>query len=79
MPSEATRARPRADRYRDILVLSLVPALVGTLILVSWALAHWRIGSPLVSAGLALGAMLLGGFPRFIAGFKDLYRRKSTH
>ena len=78
MPSDAARARPRADRYRDILVLSLVPALVGTLILVSWALAHWRIGSPLVSAGLALGAMLLGGFPRFIAGFKDLYQRKIT-
>ncbi|NIA08018.1 MAG: HAD-IC family P-type ATPase, partial [Actinobacteria bacterium] len=65
-------------QYREIAVLAIVPVIVGILILVSWALAHWNIGPYLLSAGLALVATLFGGFQRFIAGFKDLYSRRIT-
>jgi len=59
-------------------VLALVPALVLALILASWALAHWHVGPVFVNAAPALAAVLLGGVPRFIAGFKDAVRRKIT-
>ena len=41
------------SRYREILVLSIVPVAVAMLILVSWALAYWGIGPTIVNASLA--------------------------
>ncbi len=67
-----------AERRREILVLSLVPGLVLALILASWALAYWQIGPDFVNSALALGAMLLGGLPRFISGLKDALRARIT-
>lgn len=68
----------RSERYREILVLSLVPALVLALTLASWGLAHWQIGPTFVNAALALIAVLLGGLQRFISGFKDAIRGRIT-
>ena len=66
-----------ADR-RELVVLSIVPAVVAALTLVSWVLAHWELAPLVVSAGLALIATLFGGFQRFIAGFKDIFSRRIT-
>lgn len=68
----------RADRRREIMVLSLVPTLVGALILVSWTLSFWRTVPTFVDAGVALLAILLGGLPRFIGGIKDILGRRIT-
>ena len=68
----------KADEYREIAVLSIVPCAVGFLILVSWAMAHWEIGPNFLNAGLALFATLFGGYLRFISGFKDIFNRKIT-
>lgn len=59
-------------------MLSIVPGIVGILILVSWALAYREIGPTFVNAGLALVATLFGGYLRFVAGFKDIFNRKIT-
>jgi len=64
--------------YRELLVLSLVPGIVGALILASWALAAWHIGPLYLNAGLALVATLFGGSQRFVTGFKDMFNRKIT-
>jgi len=68
----------KAPKYTEIAVLSIVPAIVGVLILASWALAWWKVGPPYLNAGLALFATLFGGYLRFVAGFKDIYNRKIT-
>ncbi len=68
----------RSEGRREILVLSLVPALVLLLILASWALAHWKTGPLFISAGVALAAVLLGGLQRFISGVKDALRGQIT-
>ncbi|MCL5268995.1 MAG: cation-translocating P-type ATPase [bacterium] len=68
----------RTERYREMVVLSLVPVLVLALILASWALAHWQTGPVFVNAALALIAVLLGGIPRFISGVKDALRARIT-
>jgi len=68
----------KASQYREIAVLSIVPGMVGILILLSWALAHWEIGPTFLNAGLALIATLFGGFQRLVAGFKDIYNRRIT-
>jgi len=68
----------RSGKYREVAVLSIVPCTVGTLIAVSWALAHWRIGPYFLNAGLALVATLGGGYLRFAAGFRDIYSRRIT-
>lgn len=65
-------------KYRDVLVLSIVPIVVAVLTLVSWALAHWEIGPLFLNAGLALIATLFGGFQRFVSGFRDIFKRKIT-
>jgi heavy metal translocating P-type ATPase len=65
-------------KYREIAVLSIVPGIVGILILVSWALAYLDIGPTFVNAGLAFVATLFGGYLRFVAGFKDIFNRKIT-
>jgi len=68
----------KACQYREIAVLSIVPGLVGVLIVISWALAHGGIGPYWINAGLALFATLFGGYLRFVSGFKDMARRKIT-
>lgn len=68
----------RTEHDRELLVLALVPTLVLALILASWALAHWRIGPVSLNMTLALLAVLLGGFMRFVSGFKDALRRRIT-
>ncbi|OHB64461.1 MAG: copper-translocating P-type ATPase [Planctomycetes bacterium RBG_13_50_24] len=68
----------KVAKYREIVVLSIVPCAVGILIIVSWAMAHWHIGPYLLNAGLALFATLFGGYLRFLAGFKDIFNRKIT-
>ncbi len=68
----------RSEKCRELLVLSLAPALILALILVSWVLARWRIGPVYLNASLAVAAVFLGGTPRFIAGFKDVFRRRIT-
>lgn len=68
----------RITMYRELAVLLLVPVVVAALTLVSWALAHWKIGPLFVNVGLALIATLFGGFQRFITGFKDVFKRKIT-
>ncbi|MEI6395311.1 MAG: cation-translocating P-type ATPase [Verrucomicrobiota bacterium] len=65
-------------RYREFIVLALVPGIVGALIAGSWGLAHWKVGPVFVNAGLALLATLFGGWQRFLGGFQDIYRRKIT-
>ncbi len=67
----------RSERRREILVLALAPALILVMILASWGIAQWH-GPVYLSAFLALAAVLLGGAPRFIAGFKDASRRRIT-
>ena len=66
------------SKYREFVVLAIVPAIVGALILVSWALALWHIGPVFVNAGLALAATLFGGWQRFLGGFRDLFHRRIT-
>ena len=68
----------RSVRGREVLVLVLAPALILFLILISWGLAHWHIGPFYLHAFVALVAVLLGGTPRFITGFKDVSRRRIT-
>lgn len=58
--------------------MAIVPAIVGALIVASWALAYWKIGPLFLNAGLALLATLFGGWQRFLGGFQDIYRRKIT-
>ncbi|MHC4361089.1 MAG: HAD-IC family P-type ATPase, partial [Planctomycetota bacterium] len=65
-------------KYREIAVLCIVPGIVGILIIVSWAFARWKIGPYYLNAGMALFATLFGGYLRFVAGFKDIFRRKIT-
>jgi Cd2+/Zn2+-exporting ATPase len=67
-----------ASAYREIAVLSIVPGIVGFLILVSWGLSHWEPGPYWLNAGPALVATLFGGYLRFLAGFKDIFNRKIT-
>ncbi len=68
----------KVAKYREIAVLSIVPCSVGILILVSWAMAWWKIGPGFLNAGLALFATLFGGYLRFLSGFRDIFNRKIT-
>ena len=67
-----------SEKRREIMVLALAPAVIIALTLASWVLAHWHIGPVFLNASLALAAVLLGGTPRFIAGFKDIFHRRIT-
>jgi len=67
-----------SSKYKDIAVLAIVPVVVAILTLASWILAHWDIGPYFVNAGLAIVAVIFGGFQRFIGGFKDIFKRKIT-
>lgn len=66
------------SRYHDIVILSIVPVAVAVLIIASWMLAHWEIGPYYINASLAIFATVFGGFQRFIAGFKDIFKGKIT-
>lgn len=66
------------NRYHDIVVLAIVPVVVALLIIASWILAHWEIGPCYINASLAIFATVFGGFQRFIAGFKDIFKAKIT-
>ncbi len=68
----------RSEKCREMVVLALAPALILTLILASWVLSLWHVGSAYLNASLALAAVLLGGTPRFIAGFKAAFRGRIT-
>ncbi len=68
----------RSEKLREIAVLALAPVLIIALTVVSWVLARWHIGPLYLNASLALAAVLLGGTPRFIAGFKDIIHRRIT-
>ena len=59
-------------------MLAFAPSLILAMILASWGLAQWHIGPVYLNAFLALAAVLLGGTPRFIAGFKDVSRKRIT-
>jgi heavy metal translocating P-type ATPase len=66
------------DKYRELIILAIVPGIVGILIVASWVLGHWSIGPSFLNAGLALFAALFGGWQRFLGGLQDIYRRKIT-
>lgn len=68
----------KIEQYREIDILAIVPGIVGILIILSWALSHWKIGPYYLNSGLAFVAVMFGGYQRFIAGFKDIYHRKIT-
>ncbi|MFH1718335.1 MAG: cation-translocating P-type ATPase [Planctomycetota bacterium] len=72
------KSNDNVAKYREVVVLSIVPCIVGIMILASWALAHWEIGLHWLNAGLALLATLFGGYLRFVAGFKDIFKRRIT-
>lgn len=74
-PLEENQENPK---YKDIAVLAIVPAIVGLLIVASWALYYWKIGPHFINAGLAILATVFGGFQRFVFGFKDVFNRKIT-
>ena len=75
---ETMMREQHTDRFWEVVVLAMVPGIVGALILVSWALAHWEIGPLYLNAGLALLATLFGGWHRFLGGFQDVIRRRIT-
>lgn len=64
--------------YGEIAILAIVPIIVGVLIIISWALAHFKIGPNYLNDGIALVAILFGGYLRFVSGFKDIFHRKIT-
>jgi heavy metal translocating P-type ATPase len=66
------------DSFQEIVILSIVPGLVGMLILLSWALDAWKIGPGFLNSGLALIAVLFGGYQRFVSGFKDIFNGRIT-
>ena len=68
----------RSEKRREIVVLALAPALIVVLTVASWVLARRHIGPVYLNVALALAAVLLGGTPRFISGFKDIFRRRIT-
>jgi Cd2+/Zn2+-exporting ATPase len=68
----------KATKYRELMILSIAPCLIAVLTLISWGLAHWKIGPTFVNILPAALAIILGGFQRFISGFKDIYKRKIT-
>ena len=68
----------KGSDYRDLAVLAIVPVAVAVLTLTSWVFARWEIGPYFLNAALAIVAIIFGGFQRFIAGFRDAFKRKIT-
>ncbi len=63
---------------QQIVIIALVPATVGALTLAAWLLGRWQVGPAFLYAGLALLATFLGGWQRFLSGFRDAVHRKIT-
>lgn len=70
--------REESSTWQQALVFGLVPAIVGTLALASWAMGRWQVGPGFLSPLTALVAAFFGGWQRFLAGFKDLLSRRIT-
>ncbi|MBC3898762.1 heavy metal translocating P-type ATPase [Acetobacterium malicum] len=68
----------KSSSIRDFLVFAIAPLIVGILIIISWLLAVYNIGPPIIYIVLALLATLFGGYQRFISGFKDIFHRRIT-
>jgi len=68
----------KADKYRELMVLSIVRVVVAILTVASWAMARWQVGPNFLNAGMAIFATLFGGWLRLLAGFKDIFKRKIT-
>ncbi len=62
--------------WRELLVFALAPGIVCALTLASWLLR--QAGAGYLSTGFALTAVFLGGWQRFLAGFRDAARRRIT-
>ncbi len=78
-----------SHNLQQFLIFAIAPALVGALTLASWLIGRWQIGPwlnlgpmPLgpktLAAGLALVAVLFGGWQRFLAGLRDIANRRIT-
>jgi Cd2+/Zn2+-exporting ATPase len=65
-------------KLRSFGVFALVPAVVGILILASWILAYSNAAPLYLSAGLAVLATAIGGWQRFLEGFKDILHGRIT-
>lgn len=72
------QAPDKSAPWQQILVFALLPAIVGTLALAAWLLGRWQIGPGFLHAGLALLAIALGGWQRFLAGLRDVAGRRIT-
>ena len=68
----------RPDFFKDILIFALAPIIVTLLILISATFFYFNIGPKFLYIIFALTATLLGGYSRFISGFKDIFRAKIT-
>ncbi len=66
------------EGLQEALVFAIVPAIVGILIVLSWALSFFQVVPTYVGGGIALVATLFGGYTRFISGFRDMYHKKIT-
>ena len=64
--------------FGEFLIFAFVPAIVGVLIIISWALSFFQVVPSYISGGIALAATLFGGYTRFISGFRDIYHLKIT-
>lgn len=70
--------RRGSELGEQILVFALLPVLVGVLTLAAWLLGRGEIGPVFVHTGLALLAILLGGWQRLLAGLQDAMARRIT-
>ena len=64
--------------WQQILVFALLPVIVGALTLAAWLLGRGQVGPASLHAGLALLAIVLGGWQRLLAGFRDAVGRRIT-
>lgn len=67
-----------SDRYADYLVPALMPAVVLIITLAAWLARTFTAAPMLAVNAIALVAIILGGFMRFRAGFRDIIRGKIT-
>ncbi|MBU0608721.1 MAG: cation-translocating P-type ATPase [Armatimonadetes bacterium] len=64
--------------WQQLLIFALLPVLVGALTLAAWLLGRAELGPVALHAGLALLAIVLGGWQRFLAGIQDVLGRRIT-
>lgn len=68
----------RLEKWQEMLILSLIPASVFLLVMVSWFLEKQGGTAGEISQSLAFLAIFLGGGNRFIRGIKDLILRHTV-